>query len=384
MSCKFGKICGGCRFRDLSLIDYQQHKVEQVRNVLQQLCADNFVFEQPLFMQDGCRRRASLAFAKHKGKIILGFNVEQSNEIIDIDCCPMLTPKINKNLDFIRAMLGEICNTKIEINHGKKSSKLCNIDHGDIWITEADNGLDVVLEFGIDPNLEIRQTIFEMVANQDDIIRISHRKTVNHRPETIMEKIKPYLQIAGREVYIPAGTFLQPSKAGEQALLGLAIKYLGNIQGKIADLFCGVGTFSYALVAQPDVQVIAIDSSAELLSGFQESINRQMISNIKIENRNLFKYPLAGKELCGFNAVVFDPPRAGAKEQVTAIAALDYNQKPTRIVAISCNPHSFVRDANILINGGYRIKSITMVDQFVYSLHSELVALFEMPEIINK
>ena len=102
-----------------------------------------------------------------------------------------------------------------------------------------------------------------------------------------------------------------------------------------------------------------------------------MIPNIEILNRNLFKYPLAGKELYGFSAIVFDPPRAGAKEQVTAISVLPSEEKPQKIIAISCNPHSFVRDANILISGGYELVSVTMVDQFIYSRHSELVALFE-------
>ena len=376
MECKFSSICGGCCFRELSLIDYQQTKVNQVRNVLKQLKSDSFNFEEPVFISDGCRRRASFAFARRKGKIIMGFNATQSNEIVDIDLCPMLTSKINKNIDFIKRILEQITRVDVCMKDKKKKNKIYRIEKGDVWITEADNGLDVVLEFDLEPNLEIRQIIFEMMVTQDDIIRISHRKNVNQRPETIMEKIKPYLRIADREVYIPAGTFLQPSKAGEQVLIALVNKYLGNVSGNIADLFCGVGTFSYALAQRPESQVTAVDSSAELLSGFQESLNKQMISNIKIENRNLFKYPLSGKELHGYNAILFDPPRAGAKEQVSAIATLSNGYKPPVVVSVSCNPHSFVRDANILIDGGYEIKSVTMVDQFVYSAHSELTALF--------
>ncbi|MBQ1612167.1 MAG: methyltransferase, partial [Alphaproteobacteria bacterium] len=160
--------------------------------------------------------------------------------------------------------------------------------------------------------------------------------------------------------------------------IGLASSYLDEIHGNIADLFCGVGTFSYALANDNERQITAVDSSVELLSGFQESLNRQMITNIKIENRNLFKYPLTGKELCGYQAILFDPPRAGAKEQVAEISRLNNEDKPQKIVAISCNPHSFVRDANILIQGGYQLMKVTMVDQFVYSNHSELVALFAL------
>lgn len=377
MSCSFSSVCGGCSFRDLPLIDYQQQKVEQVRAVLRLITRQEFVFNEPVFIQDGSRRRASMAFARRKGKVVLGFNAAQSNEIINIDGCPLLTPRINRNLVFIRRLLEEITSVDCVEQVRKKTRKVFRIEKGDIWITEADNGLDLVLEFPYELNLELRQIIFEAVSAQDEIIRVSHRQSVNHRPETIMEKIKPHLLIAGREVYIPAGTFLQPSKAGEQALVGLVMENLKGVTGNIADLFCGVGTFSYALSALPEVRVAAADSSAELLSGFQDSLNRQMISNIEIINRNLFKYPLAGKELYGFSAIVFDPPRAGAKEQVTAIAALDNAVKPAKIVAVSCNPHSFVRDADILIGGGYNLKSVTMVDQFIYSKHSELVALFE-------
>lgn len=377
MSCSFSIVCGGCVFRDLSLIDYQQQKVEQVRSLLRLITRQDFVFNEPVFVQDGSRRRAAMAFACRRGKVVLGFNAARSGEIVDLETCSLLTPRINRNLGFVRRLLEEICSVDCVEYGRKKARKTFRIDKGDVWITEADNGLDVVLEFPHELSLELRQIIFEKVSAQNEVIRVSHRQSVNRRPETVMETIRPHLQISGREVYIPAGTFLQPSKAGERALIDLVTKSLAGVNGAVADLFCGVGTFSYALSALPGVKVTAVDSSAELLAGFKDSLNRQMISNVEIVNRNLFKYPLAGKELHGFSAVVFDPPRAGAKEQAMAIAALDEAVKPEKVVAVSCNPHSFVRDADILIAGGYRPRSVTMVDQFVYSKHSELVALFE-------
>ena len=137
-----------------------------------------------------------------------------------------------------------------------------------------------------------------------------------------------------------------------------------------------MGTFSYVLAADPANKITAVDSSVSLLEGFRESVNRNQIPNIQILTRNLFKYPLDGKELAGFDVVVFDPPRAGASAQATQMAALPFSAKPSKIIAVSCNPHSFVTDANILIGGGYRLEEITLVDQFIYSNHSELVALF--------
>jgi 23S rRNA (uracil1939-C5)-methyltransferase len=167
---------------------------------------------------------------------------------------------------------------------------------------------------------------------------------------------------------------LQPSTEGQNVLGNLVLGYMKNIKGNIADLFCGVGTFSYLLADIDKVKIVAIDSSEELLKGFTTSLNRNQITNIKIKNKNLFKYPLDENELKDFDAILFDPPRAGAKSLCEKLATAP--QKPAILVAVSCNPNTFLNDAKILISGGYRLKEVTMVDQFIYSNHSELVAFF--------
>ncbi len=139
--------------------------------------------------------------------------------------------------------------------------------------------------------------------------------------------------------------------------------------------FAAPALFSYPLAQNPANKIVAVDSSAELLNGFRDSVNRRMIPNIEIVNRNLFKYPLEGKELEDFAAVVFDPPRAGAKEQAGRLAALPAGKRPQKLIAVSCNPESFARDAEILQNGGYRLTDVTVVDQFVFTPHLELTAL---------
>ena len=220
--------------------------------------------------------------------------------------------------------------------------------------------------------------IFEWAQKAGSVIRISHRRKAFGQSEPLIEKAKPQIVIGNCNVYIPAGTFLQASLIAEKALVDLVLKYLGDSKGKIADLFCGVGTFTYPLSATKDNKIIAVDSSHELLSGFHQSVNANMLSNVEILERNLFKNPLSGKELCGFSAIVFDPPRAGAEAQVKSIADLRKEDLPAKIIAVSCNPHSFVKDAEILLNIGYEIAEITLVDQFAYSNHSELVALFTL------
>ncbi|MBP5399915.1 MAG: class I SAM-dependent RNA methyltransferase [Alphaproteobacteria bacterium] len=375
--CIFNDLCGGCSFRNLDISDYQRQKQENLQKILRPLSDQNFIFEKPVFIGDGNRRRASMAFEMKKGKLVLGFNAKHSNEISDIEHCIMLSPQINKALPFIRKLVSEICAQRIATTTKKKKVVYTTVEKGDIWITQADNGLDLVLEFSESVTLDMREIVFEKLSAQDQIIRVSHRRSPSEQPEVIMEKIKPFITISGYEVYIPAGTFLQPSKAGENSLIDIVKKYLGEVSGKVADLFCGVGTFSYSLAGKKGVKIVAVDCSSELLAGFQASINKQMLSNIEIINRNLFKYPLSGDELNGFFAIVFDPPRSGAMTQVEAIVKLSEEQRPQKLVAVSCNPNTFVRDAKTLIDGGYRLKKITMVDQFVYSLHSELVALFE-------
>jgi 23S rRNA (uracil1939-C5)-methyltransferase len=217
--------------------------------------------------------------------------------------------------------------------------------------------------------MEIHQIIFEFIQSTSDIIRVSQKKN-NSLTDVIIEKAKPFIDISGTSVYIPPATFLQASKAAETQMTNLVKKYLEDVEGNIADLFCGVGTFSYPLAVNKKNKITSVDSSAELLSGFQETVNKNMIPNIKILSRNLFKYPLLEDELKDFAAIVFDPPRAGASTQVAHI------KDAAKVIAISCNPHTFVNDANTLISNGYRLDEVTLVDQFTYSNHSELVALF--------
>ena len=258
----------------------------------------------------------------------------------------------------------------------KKGKKIISqyITKGDVFICEVDNGIDIVLEYDAPLELNHRMIIFEKISSNDLVVRISHRRSAFGNVETIIEKSRPYIKIGNYDVFIPAGTFLQPSSEGQNALGNLVLKYFENVQGNIADLFCGVGTFSYLLSSKDKVKITAIDSSEQLLKGFQDSINKNQITNIKIANKNLFKYPLDENELKEFDAILFDPPRAGAKALCENIARSNF--KPEILVAVSCNPNTFVNDANMLIAGGYKLKEVTMVDQFIYSNHSELVAFF--------
>lgn len=376
MSCDFQDRCGGCIYRNLSWEDYQKKKIAAVTYILQNLPSADFKFSAPCFVGDGQRRRAAFAFEYKKGKLAFGFNEQKSDNLVNISSCALLTPKINANLENLKTLAAEICKIPLPVlKRGKKIGEN-KLGGGDILVCEADNGLDVVLEFKQELNLDYRMALFELAQQFPDIIRISHRLSENDRPETVIEKSKPYIEIAGYPVYIPAGTFLQASKASEQILIEIVLRYIGETAGCIADLFCGVGTFSYPLSKNAANKITAVDSSKSLLDGFRQSVNKNMIPNIEIVEKNLFKYPLDEKELKGFDVIVFDPPRAGASAQVQKLAALPEADRPEKIIAVSCNPHSFVKDAGVLMQAGYKLKEVTLVDQFTYSNHSELVALF--------
>ena len=373
MSCPYVNICGGCSFRDIDYEEYCKFKEQNFLKTIEAINACNYKISSPIFIGDGCRRRATFAFEYKKSQLTLGFNQKSSHQITDIDKCALLSPKINEVLPSLRRLLIDICQSSWSEKKGKKLTK-CSVSKGDIFVCQANNGLDVVLEYDCVLPLEHRMIISEYIYQIGDIIRISHRRSAFSYAETIVEKEKPFVTMGKCNVFIPAGTFLQPSEEGQKALSDLVCKYLSDIKGEIADLFCGVGTFSYVLALQNGVNITSMDSSEALLKGFQDSLNKNQITNIKIQNKNLFKYSFDNDELKKFSAIVFDPPRAGAKLLCESLAkAYD---KPNFVVAVSCNPSTFVNDANTLISGGYDLQEITLVDQFAYSNHSELVAFF--------
>lgn len=363
--------------RELDLETYRRQKEIKVKSFLKEkLKIPEEVWQPPLFMSDGSRRRAAFAFEFKKNKLVFGFNENRSNQIIDVEKCLMLSKKMSDELSALRALTLALCEIVGQKKlKGKKFEKV-QILSGDLQVLEAQNGLDVVLETQIELLLEHRMEICDFMNAHDNFIRFSWRKKHTYEAEPILEKTKPFIKIGGIDVFVAPGDFLQASKEGEQALVKLVLDGVGDTRGKMADLFCGIGTFSYALSALKGAKVLAVDVSKSLLKGFQNSIDRQMIQNIEIEQKNLFLYPLTKEELEGFDVIVFDPPRAGAKAQVSQICSIPQEKRPCKIVAVSCNPETFANDAKMLVDAGYKLEKITMVDQFVYSDHSEIVAVF--------
>lgn len=367
--------CGGCTFRNLTENEYRANKIADFQKTIGQIKNASPVFDSPVFIQDGSRRRADLAFQYAKKELKLGFNEAQTHNLVNIVHCPMLDSELENILPQIRTLLEEFCTLPIITKNKKKKPETTYIREGSVRLLQADNGIDILLDMPEEPSLEHRLVAADFINAQHKVCRLSWKTPANH-PETIAEKFSPELYIAGCAISIPQGVFLQASKAAETAMIEKVLGYLKGEKGRIADLFCGLGTFTFPLSQRAECEIIAVDSSVPSLTGLQKALNSNQIHNVKVMNRNLFKYPFDAAELKGIKAVVIDPPRAGAHAQCHEIANLAPADKPQKIVFVSCNPKTFVYDAEVLISAGYIFERVTLIDQFVYSKHQELIALF--------
>ena len=187
----------------------------------------------------------------------------------------------------------------------------------------------------------------------------------------IAQRTPPTVTIGRARVTLPPGSFLQATLAGEQALARMVQEQVGGAR-HVADLFCGVGPFALRLAERMRVSVF--DDDADAIAALkQAAVTTPGLKPVESQTRDLFRRPLVAPELKRFDAVVFDPPRQGAQAQARELA----NTAIPAVIAVSCNPATFARDARTLVDGGYRLAAVTPVDQFRYSAHVELVARFE-------
>ena len=366
--------CGGCAFRNLEEEVYRSKKKEDFLRTINSIKNATPIIDECIFIADGKRRRADLSFFYSKKKLQLGFNEAESHKLVNIENCPMLNESLNAFLPKVRYFLQEFCSIFITIRNKKNIEKKA-ITKGSVRILHADNGIDMLLEIETEPNIEHRMLVADFVNRQPEICRVSWR-IKEKGAETIAEKMAPELHIADYIIKIPQDVFLQASKDAENKMIEKVLDYMGNTHGKIADLFCGLGTFTYPLACTPENKIISIDSYESSIQGLQKALAYNQIHNVSVMKRNLFKDPLDENELKDVKAIVIDPPRAGAHEQCREILKIEKKNYPEKIVFVSCNPKTFVYDANILIDAGYTLERITMIDQFVYSKHQELIALF--------
>jgi 23S rRNA (uracil1939-C5)-methyltransferase len=342
--CPHFGVCGGCALQHFDAQAYLAWKRELVVAALQARGLEAQVEPvQPVPL--GSRRRASLALGREGRRIALGYRRARSHELIDVEVCPVLSPRIVERLPKLKPVLATLLG-------GRREAR--------VSLTETDSGLDVVVE-GVRPSPASLGT-FAGKAASAGVARL----TVDG--ESIGPVAAPDIDLSGAKVKLPPGGFLQASRQAEDALVELVRAGVSGAK-RLADLFAGLGTFTFALAGQTAVDAYEGDEAA-LAALAEAARNTPKLKPVRGFARDLFRSPLGPKELKAYDAVVFDPPRAGAVAQSEALAR---SEVPT-VVAVSCNPGTLARDLRILVDGGFRITRVAPVDQFLFSPHVEVVA----------
>lgn len=341
-------ICGGCAIQHWREDRYRDWKRALVVEALTQAGIACEVGDLVDAHGDGRRRIVLHARSRPHDILKVGYMQAGSHDIVPIDRCPILAPGLNGALDAARALAEALVKT------GKPL---------DIQITATDNGLDV----DIRGSGALPPALTATLAGIATKYRLA-RLTRHGEPIVLLKP--PTVSIGPAKVTLPPGSFLQATEAGENALAAQVLRHCEGAK-HIADLFCGVGPFALRLAQR--ARVTALDAETAAVDALRRA--SQMTKGMKpvtAQPHDLFRRPLAPAELKAFDAVVFDPPRQGAKAQTEQLAA----SRVPLIVGVSCNPVTFARDAKLLIEAGYRLTDVTPIDQFKYSPHIELVARF--------
>lgn len=346
LCCYFTK-CGGCKFQHIKYDVYLNFKKQMFMQTLKQRGIINIPNLNIIGIPHGTRRRATFNSISVGASHWFGFNTEKSKAVISIKNCLLLTKDLS---DLILPL-----------------KKIAKDISGDFSVTQLINGFDILITANKYPNFSFLENLADF-SKQYKILRWTYRSEETSSPEPILQIDKPKINFAGVDVDFPAGAFLQPSREGQEILTNLILKAL-NDYDDILDLFCGLGCFTIPLALQKNSRkVLGYDiykpAILELL--------KTKITNLKAETKNLYENNLDLSYLNKFSAVLLDPPRAGALLISEQLAI----SKITKIVYVSCNPATFARDAKILLNAGYNLQKINLVDQFVFSPHLEVVAEF--------
>ncbi len=345
--CPHYRTCGGCSLQHASdpfVADWKSHVVRTA------LAAQGIEapFRPILTSPPRSRRRAVLAGQRTKAGAVVGFHGRASGTLVQISDCHLLHPDLMAALPVLE---------QITLLGGSRKAEV-SLD-----LTRSDAGYDLAVS-GAKPADAPLQMELARIAAAHRIARLTWNG------ETIALIASPTQRFGAARVAPPPGGFLQATAEGEAALVAAVTGAVGKAR-QIADLFAGSGTFALSLAA--DAEVLAVESDAAMMAALSAGWRQAKgLKRVTCETRDLFRRPLVPQELNKFDAVVIDPPRAGAEAQMAEIAA---SSVPV-IAAVSCNPVTFARDARVLLAGGYRLAWVQVVDQFRWSPHIELAALF--------
>jgi 23S rRNA (uracil1939-C5)-methyltransferase len=338
--------CGGCSLQHMPEVDYLEFKIRQVVSALSFQKIDLAV-DQVVTIAPRTRRRAVLAAARAGKSIVVGFHGRRSHHIVPIRDCAVVTPGVLALLPRLEQLAAAAAPPRDALT---------------ITVTETATGFDVALTgvakgFSADARVKLVQ-----LAGTLGIARLS----ING--EVALEQTAPLIRAGAAHLTPPPGGFLQACEPSEAAMLMLVQEAVGDAR-RVVDLFAGSGTFSLPLASTATVH--AVESDAAALAALDRAARRATgLKPVTTERRDLFRQPLTKDELKRFDAAVIDPPRAGAEAQTKLLA--DASLK--RVAMVSCNAGTFARDLRLMIDGGWRVRRITPIDQFLWSPHIEIVA----------
>ncbi|WP_156842398.1 class I SAM-dependent RNA methyltransferase [Novosphingobium aquimarinum] len=347
--CRHFGTCGGCQLQHLDEEALAAFVGERVANAAEGQGLEPAMVAPPHLSPPRSRRRATLHAQRSAGRIVIGFREAGSHKIVDMAECHVLDPALFALVAPLRKLLAR--------QQGKRLA-------ADIELALCDQGVDIAIKGLAVEGLAATEAMLDFARDQS-LARLTLDQ--GYGPEALWEPEPATVTLAGAPVSLPPGAFLQATADGEAALLAAAREWLDGT-ATVADLFSGLGTFAFGL-AGPGRKVLAAEAAREPHLACKAAAGRAQ-RPVHALHRDLFRNPLQVEELDRFEAVLLDPPRAGARDQVDRIAA----SQVARVVYISCNPASWARDGARLREGGYRLEALRPVGQFRWSTHVELAS----------
>ncbi|TAJ37340.1 MAG: class I SAM-dependent RNA methyltransferase [Reyranella sp.] len=349
--CKHFGTCGGCALQHWRRDIYAGWKNELIVRALEQRGVVAPPFEPALGGLPNERRRADFVVRRQGRRSVAGFHERASQQIVDLAECFVVTPRLVALLPLLRTVLAGI------LPEGASADAIVN---------DTDAGLDVLVRphkrFALSLDANQRLVAF---AGTADLARLSWGDRATAEP--LVTRRQPRLTFGDVVLEPPPGAFLQATRRAEQAMREAVASWLGEAK-RVADLFAGMGTLT---VGRP-WRATLYESDKPSMAAVEAAGRRLGSGKLTAVHRDLFRNPLMAAELDAFDAVVLDPPRAGAVAQSAELA----RSKVPRVVYGACDPGSFARDARTLQDGGYRLEKLLPIDQFLWSPHVELIALF--------
>lgn len=352
-SCQYFEKCGGCVLQHLKEDFYQNFKISNIKNALNK--NDISYFEDLKFVKIGEKSRRRAIFHVNK-KNEIGFFALETNDVVKINNCIMLESELENLIPQFQNLLKSLPNGLIS----------------QISACKFDNVIDAILFLNKgDISLEINEILIQFAKNQLNInLNISEKGRIS----PIFQRSKPQINLGNLKIDVPNNIFLQATKDGQDYIISQITSYLKKTTVKnVVDLYCGIGTYSFPIIdlchkikafEGEDSMTNSINNNAKKLG-----INHKIIAT----SRDLVVNPLRVEELKDIDLAILNPPRNGAKSQIEKIA----QSQIKNLIMVSCNLNSFVDDAKILIASGFKMKNLTAIDQFLYTSHIELIAIFE-------